>query len=103
MAKLIVRRAIATDQEAIEDLVKRERLNPHGIDWPNFQVATLGARIVGTVHSARHYERWGFCVIDAPRAPRVVRRSRLLGQIFGSAMALLHGRAPQLLVILERT
>ncbi len=49
-----VRRAVATDQAAIEALVRGERLNPHGIEWPHFRVATHGHAVVGAVQMRRH-------------------------------------------------
>ena len=41
------RHATELDQQAIRALVHSERLNPIGINWPNFLVAAIGDRIVG--------------------------------------------------------
>jgi N-acetylglutamate synthase-like GNAT family acetyltransferase len=49
-----VRRAAVTDQAAIEALVSGERLNPNGIEWPGFRVATHGDVVVGAVQLRRH-------------------------------------------------
>ena len=35
-----IRPALPTDHEAIVGLVRSERLNPNGLEWPNFLVAT---------------------------------------------------------------
>ena len=49
-----IRPAMPVDQETIRALVKRERLNPMGIDWPNFLVAEGTQGIVGAVQLRRH-------------------------------------------------
>lgn len=150
MLLLVVRPAVAADQTAIHSLVKGERLNPNGLDWPNFRVAEIGSTIVGTVQMRRHadgscelgslvlakpyrgrgiaalligqalaghacavhvvtaransvhYRRWGFRTIAPARAPGAVWRNYCAGQLIGGAWALLRGRAPRRLVILER-
>lgn len=53
-ARVRIRRAAAADQAAIRELVRAERLNPNGIDWPRFVVACDGGRIVGAVQMRRH-------------------------------------------------
>jgi amino-acid N-acetyltransferase len=52
---------------------------------------------------AAYFGRWGFRVIASRRAPHAVRGNHRMGQIAGGAMALLHGRLPRRLVVLERT
>ncbi|TIT81302.1 MAG: GNAT family N-acetyltransferase, partial [Mesorhizobium sp.] len=42
------------DQQAICALVHSERLNPSGIDWPNFLVAAMEGRIIGAVQIRKH-------------------------------------------------
>ncbi len=49
-----IRRAAAQDQDAIRALVRAERLNPTGLDWPRFVVACDGDRLVGAVQLRRH-------------------------------------------------
>lgn len=46
----------ATEQDlpAIKSLVHGERLNPTGINWPNFLVAAMAGRIVGAVQIRKH-------------------------------------------------
>lgn len=45
-----IRRATSRDQDAIVALVRSERLNPTGLDWPHFVVAADdGGRLVGAV------------------------------------------------------
>ena len=50
----VVRRATEHDQEAIRALVHSERLNPTGLNWPNFLVAATGGRIIGAVQMRKH-------------------------------------------------
>lgn len=70
-------------------------------------ISALLARQPGTVHvitrntNAGHYRPWGFRPIAACDAPRSVRRQRLMGQM-ASVLALLQGRSPRRLVILQR-
>jgi amino-acid N-acetyltransferase len=145
-----VRPATADDQAAIVALVRSERLNPNGLDWPRFLVATSFDAVVGAVQMRWHadgsrelaslvvhpqwrgqglaprliaerlaahagpvnvitarrlapyFERWGFRVIRAREAPRLLRRQRWIGQWLGGAFSLLRGRWPRPLLILER-
>ena len=48
------RHATELDQQAIRALVHSERLNPIGINWPNFLVAAIGDRIVGAAQIRKH-------------------------------------------------
>jgi amino-acid N-acetyltransferase len=54
MSPVTLRCATAGDQDAICALVKRERLNPTGLHWPNFIVAADERGIVGAVQLRRH-------------------------------------------------
>jgi amino-acid N-acetyltransferase len=49
-----IRRATERDQQAIRALVHGERLNPTGLNWPNFLVAVIGGRIIGAVQMRKH-------------------------------------------------
>jgi amino-acid N-acetyltransferase len=49
-----LRPAAAADQPAIRALVRGERLNPHGLDWPRFLLATIGPVVVGAVQMRLH-------------------------------------------------
>ena len=49
-----IRRATERDQQAIRGLVHGERLNPTGLDWPNFLVAALDGRVIGAVQMRKH-------------------------------------------------
>ena len=49
-----IRRATERDQQAIRALVHGERLNPTGLDWPNFLVAAIDGRIIGAVQMRKH-------------------------------------------------
>jgi len=51
---IIFRRAMEHDQQAIRTLIHGERLNPIGINWPNFMVALMGDRIVGAAQIRKH-------------------------------------------------
>jgi amino-acid N-acetyltransferase len=70
-------------------------------------ISALLARHPNPVHvitrdaNAMHYDPWGFERIDTHKAPRSVRRHRLMGQMV-SVMSLIEGRRPQRLVVLRR-
>ena len=49
-----IRRATERDQAAIRTLVRAERMNPHGLDWPNFLVAADGTGPRGVVQMRKH-------------------------------------------------
>jgi amino-acid N-acetyltransferase len=49
-----IRRAREQDQQAIRSLVRSERLNPTGLDWPNFLVAAMDGRVIGAVQMRKH-------------------------------------------------
>lgn len=51
---IVVRRATERDHQAIRALVRSERLNPTGINWPNFLVAVAEGRIIGAVQMRKH-------------------------------------------------
>ncbi len=51
---LEIRRATCSDQNAIIALVRNERLNPHGLGWQNFVVATEGGRLIGAAQIRVH-------------------------------------------------
>ena len=55
-AHVTIRPAIETDEVAIRTLVHSERLNPYGLDWPNFMVAVIGPVLVGAVQLRRHLD-----------------------------------------------
>jgi amino-acid N-acetyltransferase len=150
MKGLQIRQATAADQAAIVALVRRERLNPNGLHWFHFVVATLddevigavqmrahadgsrelGSLVVSTLHRgqgvaaslvtrlleahhtpvhlitararASYFARWGFDGVRPKHAPRAVRRNHCMGQVLGACIALLRGRRPRRLVVLER-
>jgi amino-acid N-acetyltransferase len=52
----IVRRAMASDQAAIRQMVHSAGLDPFSLDWPNFVVADLDGMIVG-IGQVRPYPR----------------------------------------------
>jgi N-acetylglutamate synthase-like GNAT family acetyltransferase len=49
-----IRRATERDQPEIRALVHGERLNPTGLNWPNFMVAVMGGRLIGAVQMRKH-------------------------------------------------
>ena len=64
-----IRPATERDQEQIVRLVRSERLNPHGLYWPNFVVAESGERIIGAVQLRPHRggsHELGSLVVEAP-------------------------------------
>lgn len=48
------RRATEYDRPAIKALMRGERVNPTGINWPNFLVAATADRIVGAAQVRHH-------------------------------------------------
>ena len=53
---LYIRPALPTDHDAIVGLVRSERLNPNGLEWPNFLVATEHDHLIGAVQLRRHHD-----------------------------------------------
>ena len=53
---LHIRPALPTDHDAIVGLVRSERLNPNGLEWPNFLVATEHDHLIGAVQLRRHHD-----------------------------------------------
>jgi amino-acid N-acetyltransferase len=51
---MLIRRAVASDQEAIRCLASGERVNPTGLKWPNFVVAVNEAAIIGAAQLRLH-------------------------------------------------
>lgn len=51
---VMVRSAVANDQENIRALIHSERLNPTSLDWHNFIVATDEGGLVGAVQMRPH-------------------------------------------------
>jgi N-acetylglutamate synthase-like GNAT family acetyltransferase len=49
-----IRQAVASDRQAIRSLASGERVNPTGLSWPNFVVATNDAVIIGAVQLRLH-------------------------------------------------
>jgi hypothetical protein len=68
-----IRRAIAADQDTVRAIVLAERLNPRGLDWPNFVVAEEGGQLVGVAQCASFptghtsSRRWSCCLKRAGR------------------------------------
>jgi N-acetylglutamate synthase-like GNAT family acetyltransferase len=62
-----LRAATEADQHAIVALVRRERLNPNGLRWPRFVVASIDDLIVGAVQMRQHRDgalELGSLVVD---------------------------------------
>ena len=51
---ITIQRAIAADQSALVALIRNERLNPNGLFWEKFIVATQANRLIGAVQIRRH-------------------------------------------------
>jgi amino-acid N-acetyltransferase len=67
VAALVVRKAVPLDQTRITRLVHSERLNPHGLEWRNFVVATIDNTVVGAVQMRHHADgarELGSLVVD---------------------------------------
>ncbi len=51
-----IRSATEQDQPAITTLVQNERLNPYGLDWRRFVVATDHGGVVGAAQLRQHFD-----------------------------------------------
>ena len=87
IAHLTIRPATQTDQVAIRTLVRSERLNPYGLDWPNFLVAVIGPALVGAVQLRRHRDgsRELGSLIVRKEARRRGIASRLIHELLAAA------------------
>lgn len=91
---LAIRAATADDQNAIVGLVHSERLNPHGLEWPNFVVAVDGQALVGAAQIRKHKDgsrELGSLVVDGP-----YRRQGLASRLIDRLLA---GESGRVLVI----
>ena len=87
---LAIRAATADDQNAIVGLVHSERLNPHGLEWPNFVVAVDGQPLIGAVQIRKHKDgsrELGSLVVD-----RSYRRQGLASRLIDRLLAAEAGR-----------
>jgi N-acetylglutamate synthase-like GNAT family acetyltransferase len=92
-----IRPATKRDQDEIVRLVRSERLNPHGLHWPNFIVAEREGRIVGAVQLRPHCDgshELGSLVVEVTSRGRDIS-SRLIEQR-------LAGRTGRILLITNR-
>lgn len=91
-AHIAFRPASAADEAAIRALVKRERLNPNGLDWPNFIVAADAHGIVGAVQLRRHADgsRELGSLVVAPPARRRGIAARLIETLLASHSGAVH-------------
>jgi len=71
-----IRPAIAADQPGIRAIVLAERLNPRGLDWPNFVVAEEDGRLVGVAQMRKH-----------PDGARELASLVVLAEVRGSGVA----------------
>ena len=91
-APVTIRAASATDEAAIRALVKSERLNPNGLDWPNFVVAADEHGIVGAVQLRRHPDgsrELGSLVVAPPARGRGIA-TRLIETLLASHSGAVH-------------
>lgn len=90
----LIRRANADDQPSIRALVRSERLNPCGLRFPNFMLATTEAGAIGAAQIRRHRdgsrELGSVVVLPAWRGRRVAIRliDALLADEIGSVFAI---------------
>jgi N-acetylglutamate synthase-like GNAT family acetyltransferase len=88
MDQLLIRSATERDQQAIRALVHSERLNPTGINWPNFLVAVTGGRIIGAVQMRKHSDgsrELGSLVVTKEARGRGIA-SRLIGVLLAEEL-----------------
>lgn len=83
---VLFRKAVEQDEAEIRTLVRGERMNPTGLDWPNFLVAAVGERIVGTVQIRKHADgsrELGSLVVTKERRGQGIA-SRLIDTLLAS-------------------
>ncbi|HEU4377632.1 MAG TPA: GNAT family N-acetyltransferase [Hyphomicrobiaceae bacterium] len=85
-----IRPALPTDHAAIVGLVRSERLNPNGLDWPNFVVATEQDRLIGAVQLRCHKD--GARELGSLVVERGSRGRGLATRLVGSLLAANPGR-----------
>ncbi len=89
---LILRPATPDDQQAIVALVTSERLNPTGLHWSGFILATLQGRLIGAVQMRRHRDgsrELGSLVVARPERGQGVA-ARLIESILARASGPVH-------------
>ena len=87
---LAIRAATADNQNAIVGLVHGERLNPHGLDWPNFVVAVDGQALVGAAQIRKHKD--GSRELSSLVVDRSYRRQGLASRLIDRLLAAEAGR-----------
>jgi len=96
----------ADGSHELASLVVRPHARARGVATRMIDLLTHGRRerlyAVTRRANVPRFARWGFAPIDARNAPRDVQRRRILGQC-ASILALLSGRWPAMLVVLECT
>jgi amino-acid N-acetyltransferase len=85
-----IRRAEASDQTAITQLVRGERLNPNGLGWANFIVAVMGNTLVGAVQMRQHAD--GSRELGSLVVSRAHRGQGMAGRLISALLARHPGR-----------
>jgi N-acetylglutamate synthase-like GNAT family acetyltransferase len=87
---VLVRPAVAADQDAIVALTRGERVNPTGLHWPRFFVAERDGALVGAVQMRLHHDgahELGTLVV-APQA----RNQGIAAQLINALLSRNRGR-----------
>jgi amino-acid N-acetyltransferase len=82
--QFVYRKAQPGDQEAIRALVRSERLNPNGLDWQRFAVATLDDQIVAAVQLRQHAD--GSCELGSFVVAKPIRRLGVGGRLVSTLL-----------------
>jgi N-acetylglutamate synthase-like GNAT family acetyltransferase len=92
-----IRAATSADQASIREKVLGARLNPRGLDWPNFMVAEEHGRLIGVAQTRKHPDgaRELASLVVAPEA-------RGKGVAGGLIEALLAGENGPVCMVLDR-
>lgn len=87
---VLVRPAVAGDQEAILALTRGERVNPNGLHWPRFFVAERDGALVGAVQMRLHRDgaRELGTLVVAPQA----RNQGVAAQLINALLSRNRGR-----------
>jgi amino-acid N-acetyltransferase len=78
------------DQLEITTLVRSERLNPNGLDWPRFVVATYEAMVVGAIQLRKHLD--GSNELGSLVVRKDLRRRRVASRLIDTLLRSVHGR-----------
>lgn len=87
---ITIRRAVASEQDAIRKLVRSEKLNPTDLDWRNFVVAHDWRGLAGAVQLRFHAD--GSCELGSLVVRPDARKHGIAARMIDALLADAHGR-----------